>query len=54
MTAKPKDGEAKKKVVNEKYYWCSPKHEAWTRFTPGQCEGRGIKSSGKKPKGKGR
>jgi hypothetical protein len=30
-----------------------PKHEAWTRHTPDQCEGKGVKPSGKKPKGKG-
>jgi hypothetical protein len=53
MTTKPKDGEANKKVVNKKDYWWCPKHEAWTRHTPDQCEGKGVKPSGKKPKGKG-
>jgi hypothetical protein len=52
MTKKPKDGEPNKKVVNEKDYWWCPKHEAWTRHTPEQCEGKGVKPSGKKTKGK--
>jgi hypothetical protein len=41
MTTKPKDGKANKKVVNEKDQ------------TQSQCEGKGVKPSGKKPKGKG-
>jgi hypothetical protein len=53
MTTKPKDGEANKKEVNNKDYWWCPKHESWTRHTPDQCEGKGIKLTGKKPKGKG-
>jgi hypothetical protein len=52
MTKKPKDGEANKKVVNDKDYWWCPMHEAWTRHIPEQCEGKGVKPAGKKPKGK--
>jgi hypothetical protein len=52
MTKKPKDGEPNKKVVNEKDYWWCPKHEAWTRHTPEQCDGKGVKPSGKKTIGK--
>jgi hypothetical protein len=52
MTKKPKDGEPNKKVVNEKDYWWCPKHETWTRHTPEQCKGKGVKPSGKKTKGK--
>jgi hypothetical protein len=42
MIVKPKSGESTKKVVNDKDYWWCPKHQAWTRHTPDQCEGKGV------------
>ena len=41
MLIKPKQGEPQKKTVNDKvYHWC-PKHEAWTRHSPSECNGKG-------------
>ena len=40
MLIKPKQGEPQKKTVNDKvYHWC-PKHEAWTRHSPSECNGK--------------
>jgi hypothetical protein len=42
MLVKPKQGEPQKKTVNDKvYHWC-PKHEAWTRHSPSECNGKGT------------
>jgi len=42
MKIPPKEGEPHKKVVNGKeYHWC-PKHEAWGRHLPADCEGKGY------------
>ena len=41
MLDKPKQGEPQKKTVNDKvYHWC-PKHKAWTRHSPSECNGKG-------------
>jgi hypothetical protein len=42
MIVDPKSGESTKKVVNDKDYWWCPKHQAWIRHTPDQCEGKGV------------
>ena len=42
MAVAPKEGEPKKKTVKDKLYnWC-PKHKAWVRHSPEQCEGKGL------------
>jgi hypothetical protein len=49
---KPKAGEPTKKTeAGKDYHWC-PKHEAWGRHEPEDCEGVGIKFEDLKNKGK--
>jgi hypothetical protein len=53
MTVKPKEGEPKKKTVDDKeYFWCH-KHESWGRHKAEDCEGKGIKRSDLKSNKKG-
>ena len=49
MLEPPKSGDHQKKTVNGKeYHWC-PKHQAWVRHLPSECEGKGIKPSESQP-----
>ena len=50
---KPKEGEAKKKTVDNKdWHWC-PKHEAWVAHLPSECLGKGVRVPPKKQDAKG-
>ena len=46
MKEAPKEGEPNKKVVKDKPYWWCPKHGAWGRHKPSECEGKGINPKG--------
>jgi hypothetical protein len=47
MLLAPKEGGSHDKTVNGKeYHWC-PKHEAWVRHLPSNCEGKGYYSKRK-------
>ena len=53
VETEPKEGEPKKKDWKGKpMHWC-PKHKAWTRHTPEQCEGIAFKPESKKKKDDG-
>lgn len=49
MTKPPKEGEPRKKVVNDKDYWWCPHHRAWVRHTPESCRAKGQGNGNKSP-----
>ena len=53
MLVAPKEGEPQNKTVKDKPFWWCPKHNAWVRHPPSECEGKGIAKQGdRKPAGK--
>ena len=53
MSVAPKEGEPKKKTIKNKTFWWCPKHNAWVRHPPEECEGKGLgKSEDRKPAAK--